>query len=93
MLNKDSFILGITMGIIIPAIGFGIIYLLNLMIEQMFLRDELLKTGSLQILSIALNALVIRYYLVKMKYDHTGRGVLLITFIYFFLFFLLNHKW
>ncbi|MCX6235580.1 MAG: hypothetical protein NT175_12835 [Bacteroidetes bacterium] len=93
MLNKDSFLLGVVLGVITPPIVFGFLYLILFVINAIATNDLSVKMSILQIVSITVNAFIFRYYFIGRKYDKTGRGVLLITFIYFILFFLIVHKW
>jgi hypothetical protein len=92
MLNKDSFILGIILGIIIPAIVFGLLYLAAYAVKFISAGIQI-NAHVLLLVSFLPNLFIMRYYLVNRKLDKTGRGILLITFIYFILYFLIVHKW
>ena len=86
--NQDNFILGIAMGTIIPWVSFGIIYLINLFIRDVILNMPILiTTSTLYLIAIVANVFVMRHYLVKLKYDKTGRGLLIMTFIYIIAYF------
>ncbi len=92
MLNKDSYILGVVLGLIIPVILFGLLYLLAFAVT--YINEGIqIKENILAIVSFVPNLFVMRYYLVNLKFDKTGRGILLITFIYFILYFVIVHKW
>lgn len=84
-LRRDSWLMGICLGICVPALTFGILYGLVYLILVAFgkpldiLNLELVKKFIL--LSIVPSVFVIRYYLLKLKYDLTGRGILLVTFL------------
>lgn len=43
----------------------------------------------LQLISPVINLFFIRYYLVTKKYDETGRGLLLVTFVFIVAFFVI----
>ena len=90
ILNKDSHFTGILIGLILPVIGFalafGIMALINF-ISEFRLIDQQTK---LMLIGIAFNLWPIRYYFVKKKYELTGRGILLVTFLYIFVYFLLQ---
>ena len=92
MRNRDSFIFGLIIGLLIPAIGFVVFYLMDMLIQSLFSRDQLCKATTMQLVSIALNLFAIRYYFVNLKFEKSGRGVLFVTFIYliFFFFFFAN---
>lgn len=86
-LRRDSMPMGLFIGFICPAVCFGILYGIIVLVQQ--------KTGALQmdrmvqkliLLSVIPNVLLLRYYLVKLKYDLTGRGILLVTFAIAILF-------
>jgi hypothetical protein len=87
MLNKDHFIFGLAIGILVPVILFALIlgmnYLLILMGVAKFYLD--LKTHIL--ISFFGNLLPIRYYFVNLTFDKTGRGVLIVTFAAIIVFF------
>lgn len=87
--KQDSFVLGIVFGIVAPWILYGILYLLlNVIIGNLlFGISFLLKQSTLQLLSIIINLLAMRYYMVNLKYEKTGKGFLIITFIYIITFF------
>lgn len=86
-LRRDSLPMGLFIGFICPAIFFGILYAVITLVQH--------QTGALQmdrmvqkliLLSVVPNVLILRYYLVKLKYDLTGRGILLMTFAIAMLF-------
>ena len=86
-LRRDSLPMGLFIGFICPAVFFGILYGIITLVQH--------QTGALQmdkmiqkliLLSVVPNVLILRYYLVKLKYDLTGRGILLVTFAIAMLF-------
>ncbi len=86
-LRRDSLPMGVFIGFICPAVFFGIMYGIIMLVQH--------QTGALNIdkmiqklilLSVVPNVLILRYYLVKLKYDLTGRGILLVTFAIAMLF-------
>lgn len=85
-LRRDSMYLGLVIGIFFPAILFGILY----GISEIFApegKEYLIKLPTLMLVSIFPNLFTLRYYLKKLKYDRTGRGILLVTFVYAILYF------
>ena len=89
-LKKDNFIFGFILGIIFPALLYGIIWITNFILMEMnVIRFPFDRETHILISSIA-NLLLVRYYFVNLKYDKTGRGVLIITFISIILFFILK---
>ena len=92
MFKKDSFLSGIVIGIVAPPLAFGVLFLINMLIAWLVGSFDGLPVVSLYLLSLVVNLLLLRYYFVKAKFDRTGRGILLITFIGFFLYFILFHN-
>lgn len=77
--------MGMFVATIAPAITFGLLYLiLALIIQVAGLHTSVFEMVSAQkilLLSMIPNIFIMRHYLLKLKYDYTGRGILLITFI------------
>ena len=92
MLKKDSWILGIALGIIVPVVLYLVIYYTNVLLAIQFNHGRLyLQQSTVMLISIFINMFTMRYYLVTKKFDKTGRGILLVTFIFagvFFYFYL-----
>jgi hypothetical protein len=94
LFNQDNFILGVVIGIIAPWILFGILYLLNILFGEIIFKvpsPPLLKTSTLQLIAIVVNVFVMRQYLVKLKFDKTGRGLLIVTFVYILVYFIFDY--
>ena len=90
MLKKDSWILGITLGILTPLVAYGIMHYTNIFIsKEFFSKPPIFSDRTLIVLSIVCNLLTFRYYMVTLKNEYTGRGVLLVTFIFVIAFFIL----
>lgn len=89
--KKDTFILGILLGLLVPAILFVIIFYTNQYFEQMA-DKSFLTTTTIMLVSIVLNVFVLRYFLTHKDRDKTGRGVLMATFAYAILFFIFFWK-
>lgn len=87
LLKRDNFLLGIIIGIIAPWIPFGILYSVIYFISTFYGGVHFVTTSTLQLLAIVINVLIMRYYLVKLKFDKTGKGLLLVTFMYILAYF------
>ncbi len=87
ILKKDHIWLGIVLGILMPIFLYGIIYGINELICYFFHLYVLLVPSTMYLIAIVSNIFVFRYYMVKIKYDRTGRGILLVTFIYILIYF------
>lgn len=86
-LRKDSMPMGLFIGFICPAICFGLLYAIITLVQHQtgaLNMDRMIQ--KLILLSVIPNVLLQRYYLVKLKYDLTGRGILLVTFAIAMLF-------
>ncbi len=88
MLKKDNIILGALIGLVLPAIMYGILTLLAGVTGTGTVWTKPLEADNMIILSLAVNIIPIRIYFVNWKMDKTGRGVLFITFILVVLFFI-----
>lgn len=86
-LKKDHYILGLAIGVFLPAAVFGLIYGLNYILFTLGVARFYLDLQTHVLISIFGNLLPIRYYFVNLKFDKTGRGVLLVTFLIILIFF------
>lgn len=92
-LRKDSYVIGILLGVLVPAICFGILYgilaiLIHFKPDMLVNNPNLMKTilPKFVLIGIIPSVLLLRYYLLNLKYDKTGRGILIATFIIGILF-------
>jgi len=88
LFKRDQFIAGIILGILLPVVFFMVLYLIDLLVLEMFNTHMLRKQEYLFLLSIAINLFAIKYYFVNLNYDKTGRGILIVTFALTLLYFL-----
>lgn len=86
-LRRDSYAVGIILGIFLPLILFGIIYGIYALIlnanPQMLIRNPNLTKDLIPkfiLLALIPNIFTLRYYLLKLKFDKTGRGILGVSF-------------
>lgn len=92
-LRRDSYAVGIILGIVLPLVVFGIIYGIYALIvhanPQMLMRNpDLTKNLIPKFILLALipNIFTLRYYLLKLKFDMTGRGILGVSFAWAIVF-------
>lgn len=90
LLNKDSHVLGGVIGLILPVLGFLLVYGIIILVETLTGYVLIQNISKLKILGIAFNLWPIRYYFINKKYELTGRGILLVTFIYIVVYFWLQ---
>ena len=82
--------MGLLLGLFVPAVLFGILYGIIAIIEYFAGNIAFVLMQKVLLLSIVPNLFLLRYYLLKLKYDLTGRGILLMTFILGILFIILE---
>jgi hypothetical protein len=79
--RKDSILIGTALGIILPLLVFGILFAVSVLFAPTG-RDYLIKLSTIILVSVFSNLFTMRYYLLKLKADRTGRGILLVTFVF-----------
>ena len=87
MLKKDSIEFGVLIGIVLPAIMYGILHLVNLFLASVFSEEMMIRHETQILISIFTNLLPVRIYFVNLKFDKTGRGILLVMFLMMILYF------
>jgi hypothetical protein len=81
MLKKDNMALGALIGLILPALLYGLLKLISLFVETGTTWTRPFEPDRMLILSLLINVIPIRLYFVTYKFEKTGRGVLLATFL------------
>ncbi len=89
-LRRDSLWMGVLIGILCPALIFGLIELIIFIIGKNLERVAVIEIQKILLLSVIPNLFILRHYLLKLKYDLTGRGILLATFLIAILFTILE---
>lgn len=95
-LRRDTWGMGIFLGTVVPALTFGVLLGLFAIALAAAPRTEAIDVFDINtickivLLSMVPSVFVMRYYLLKLKYDYTGRGILLMTFIIAVIFTVLN---
>lgn len=87
-LKKDKLSLGVLIGLVIPlpvAVLFAVI--LRLVQINFHILDNTRITDML-LLGVAVNLLIMRYYIIKLKFENTAKGLIIVSFIIILLFFL-----
>lgn len=79
MLKKDSYITGIIIGILVPAVTFSAFYFGMELWQPGIMQSRIIEKSLL--FFIALNALVMRYFMIKREQDRIGRSILIVTFL------------
>lgn len=85
--KKDSTILGAIIGLLLPVISFAVLYALFFLINKIVILDSFVTNNKIMLVAIFFNLIPLRYYFVKLKFELSGRGILLVTFIYIVAYF------
>lgn len=80
-LRRDSMWMGLIMGLLLPAAIFGILEGILAIVTHFTGKIDIIDSQKVLLLSIIPNLFLLRYYLLKLKYDLTGRGILGATFV------------
>jgi RsiW-degrading membrane proteinase PrsW (M82 family) len=80
-LRKDSLWMGLAVGFLIPLLIFFLLKLMVYFLPQEIKDANVFNLQRLILISIIPNVFLLRYYLLKLKYDLTGRGIVAMTFI------------
>lgn len=85
--KKDSYVFGGIVALFMPLAMYGLLYLILWAVEAFFAIETSVFLKPMRLLAIVFNVLPMRYYFVKLKFDLTGRAILLVTFIYVLVYF------
>lgn len=78
-----------TMAAIAPFAAFGVLSAINLWLKVISGNEsEVMLQGTIILTSIFLNLFIFIPYIRKEKYERTGRGVMLVTFVAVVVYFL-----
>jgi len=86
--KKDDYVLGAIIGIVFPVISAFIIFI----VLQLFGYNDIEQYIKIYLLSVVINILLMRYYLQTLKFEKTGKAILIVTFILLIAFFLYYFK-
>jgi hypothetical protein len=88
---RDSMLLGIAIGAVLPLIVYYLFDLLNVYVsDAVFHKPVIISKTTAELIALFANVLVFRFYMISVEMDYTGRGILLSTFIYAFVFCYIN---
>ncbi len=88
MLKKDNMALGALIGLVLPGMVYGILSIVALFVETGTAWARPFESDRMMLLALIINVIPIRIYFVTYKFDKTGRGVLLVTFLLMVVYFL-----
>ena len=81
MFKKNSYWLGLIIGLVLPSILFGILYGLNHFTGLFDHPPVVLPVQKMMFVSSALNIIPFRYYFKHGGLEKTGQGILFITVV------------
>ena len=87
MLKRDNIAFGALIGLVLPAIFYGLLSLVALFLETGTAWTRPFEPDNMLIFALVINVIPIRLYFVNYKFDKTGRGVLLVTFLLMVVYF------
>ncbi|PLX13078.1 MAG: hypothetical protein C0598_04525 [Marinilabiliales bacterium] len=86
--KKDTYYLGALVGIILPVIVYGLLYLIDSVYLNSFGNHMVKQMDYLYLLSIVGNIIALRYFYLNVKKEKAGAGILLVSLIIVVLYFL-----
>jgi len=87
-LKSNNFITGAILGLIIPVPTALVFALMIRLIQINFQFLTRVRMADLFLLGLAVNLLVMRYYIRKLKLENTGKGILVVTLALVAVFFI-----
>jgi hypothetical protein len=81
MIKKDSYWLGLLVGIVFPVVCFGIFYGIKALLGGFFQVAQSFSEMKIMFASVALNVIPVRYFYVAKEHPKTAQGILLITVV------------
>lgn len=92
MFKKDNFVFGILLGTIIPLLVY--VFLEEVVtIEVNGKTQPRFDQATNLVLALVANVLPFRQYMQKGQYEKTGKGILLMTFIYAMVYMVIKFRW
>jgi hypothetical protein len=80
-LLRDHIAFGVLIGLLTPILMYGVFAIINIVSATDVRPGGIFRFKTVYVLSVFANMLPFRYYMVKLKMDYTGRGIILITLL------------
>ena len=94
LLKKNSIFLGIAAGAISPIVLYlALSYLVETLSLELTWGIQLVQAKNIELVSVFANLFIMYSYLQNPKYEQTGRGVLLSTFVLAIIHFYLHYRY
>ncbi|MCS6980307.1 MAG: hypothetical protein NZM15_09420 [Flavobacteriales bacterium] len=81
-LKKNNALWGLALGLLLPLICYSFIHLLDQQLAHHRGRPFIIRDDQKFVISVILNILSFRLYMVTWKLEQTGKGILGATFLY-----------
>ncbi len=82
-LKKDSYLTGIILSAIVPFIIYFVLEFVVKKLSDLYTNGyPIIQEHNVILISVFLNMIIFYSYINKKEYDKSGRGVLIVTFIY-----------
>ncbi|UTW65204.1 hypothetical protein KFE94_11015 [bacterium SCSIO 12643] len=78
MLEKDKIWVGLVIGTLLP-LAIYTIFILGMDMADRYVSSEI--SEKFQLVLIAVNAIVMRQFMIKRNQDNIGKGILIVTFL------------
>jgi len=85
-LNSDEYSLGILLGLIIPVPAAFIFTILLRVVQNYLHAFVTVRDMDMLLIGLAVNLIVMRYYLVRRKFEKTGKSLMILTVVLIILF-------
>jgi hypothetical protein len=85
-LDKNEYSLGILLGLFIPVPAAFIFFILLRLAQHYLLVFAQVRDMDMLLIGLAVNLIVMRYYLVNRKFDKTGKSLMILTVVLIILF-------
>ena len=83
MFKKDTMVPGIIIALVVMVAGYFALKYLNIWISDYFFgKSPIFRQSTVEVISIFLNVFPFRYCMLKANREYTGRGILLVTFVF-----------
>ncbi len=92
ILKRDLWPVGLLVGTVLPLIFFIALYFIDYALYNLWKTHITSQFHYLFLLSIAANLYPIRHYLVKLRFEKTGMGILLVTIAEVISYFYIYYK-
>ncbi len=90
--RKNNYWYGLIFGLLLPIPFYLIFRVLDAFLQSLHIWNGLQQPYNWILLSIAINFIPMRFYFVKVKFEKTAKGILIISVLLVFAFFILFYN-